>query len=585
MKSVRQVAADIAGWGEAFAKATAEDVRRMANAVRAFLRWVLRGYEAFEGALCDAAVGFLELVLGTRQFFYVLAVPVFSTLMAVYFGGLCLWGFALVAWAVIVAGAFGTPGRFQTAKSDGVLSEGVRKFLTHGFKYGLRGLCFIVSVIFSWHFVVPVLKNELIEIRKRVAQVASGNPESGPRFTPQNEKPPPVAGRDDKVGVSVDGGTYPEGKAPLPTAPPVPDAAPNSDFSSSPSLPPSPNSSPPARPPGPSLFVVPQTVPSEPLTRPYTEADVVAKFEGVCNGNEACVFRDWVVRSQANLYSSPDTSNVIANSIVKPGEVVRGITSLLKTTRVGRLRMTETGYISTVSHAVRRAAQGAEFDTYYWFKGCWRVMFKGEYANICGACEVIDIPEIELWVRLRTANGEDVWSNKPLNFCGIVASDQCAGSTTGTRAEVPNGPGLSSEQKSAAPTSPTPVETVPPNTLYNRRNPSPQFPTVMPRRPLPRSAPTYPLIGARVRIIWADSRALDARRINTRLCNLGAVLSFEKPPIRRSPRSTGIYAPASQRSGADVVAREVASVMRLPIYFENTRDGAIEIVLTGRPAR
>lgn len=150
--------------------------------------------------------------------------------------------------------------------------------------------------------------------------------------------------------------------------------------------------------------------------------------------------------------------------------------------------------------------------------------------------------------------------------------------------EVPSSPGVSAERRSVGLASPTPFRAAPPGALDSPPSPSSRFPMVAPGRPVATPAPPSSLSGVRVRIIWADPRGLDARRLNARLRNLGPVLSYERPSNYRLARSTGIYAPAFQRSRADVVAREVAAVLQLPVYLENTRDGAIEIVLTGRPA-
>jgi hypothetical protein len=188
MWNARQIAAATAEWAAAFAKATADRARSVVSAARAFRALVLRVYTAFERALCDAAVGGLEVVLALRQILYVLAGPVLITVVAVYFARWWMWLLALVAWALVVGGLVGTRGHMDTRSAAGVLSEAVREFLARGFKFAIRALVVLVSAGLTLRVVVPLLAGEFNELRRRAGQRAAASRESGVPFTPPSSK-------------------------------------------------------------------------------------------------------------------------------------------------------------------------------------------------------------------------------------------------------------------------------------------------------------------------------------------------------------------------------------------------------------
>lgn len=178
MWNPRQIAATTARWATAFAGATAERVRRVANAARTFRTFVLRKYVAFEHGLCYGAVDVLEVVLALRQILYVLASPVLMTAAAVYFGRWWIWILALAAWILVAAGIIGTREHMETHPDAGVLSERVRDLLARGFKFAIRLLVILVSVVLALRVVVPSVASEFTELRRRAVQRLGASPES-----------------------------------------------------------------------------------------------------------------------------------------------------------------------------------------------------------------------------------------------------------------------------------------------------------------------------------------------------------------------------------------------------------------------
>jgi hypothetical protein len=191
MRNARQIAASIAQWAAAFAKATADRCRSIANAARAFRASVLRMYAAFERALCEATVGGLEVVLAFRQVLYVLAIPFLIAAAAVYFARWWIWIFAVIAWALVAGGIIGARERIKTQSDAGVLSERVRDLLARGLKFTIRSLVVVVSAVLTLRVVVPLLTDEFNELRRRAAQRAGASPESRPPSTPRSSTDTP----------------------------------------------------------------------------------------------------------------------------------------------------------------------------------------------------------------------------------------------------------------------------------------------------------------------------------------------------------------------------------------------------------
>jgi hypothetical protein len=178
------------------------------------------------------------------------------------------------------------------------------------------------------------------------------------------------------------------------------------------------------------LLVPPQTAPPMPFVD-----------EGACP-YECCIYRDWTATAPVVAYDyhpaweslEPGTPHKTMFSVAK-GEVVTALTGVVVTTRPGRMRFTEA--ISTTNSSRRFPRMASEHvafapgDTLYLLapqgEGVFTAWFKGRLLEgldtvplqerIGWHGSVLEAkPTIQWWVRIRNANGQFGWTDRPVDF-------------------------------------------------------------------------------------------------------------------------------------------------------------------------
>lgn len=148
--------------------------------------------------------------------------------------------------------------------------------------------------------------------------------------------------------------------------------------------------------------------------------------DGRCPGEGGCLFGEWNVTKDTQLFQHPDALHPVGAGMVTRGSVVQGVTAQMMTTHPERIRVRE-GNTSRANDEVEfKVARGDELLAYvYLGEGCWRIWYEGALRVLCTDVEVVEEPAMTWWVQVQTQAGARGWSNEPSNFCGVTRYDEC----------------------------------------------------------------------------------------------------------------------------------------------------------------
>jgi hypothetical protein len=166
----------------------------------------------------------------------------------------------------------------------------------------------------------------------------------------------------------------------------------------------------------------PAADPTPPI--PYEDAGA-CPFEG-------CVYREWTANRATDLYRERGTSSPVV-SRVAAGDRVAALTGVVVTVAPGQFRARDAYSMSTQSGAIQMNPGDTAYLLTYEGEGTYTVWFddvihRGADVSgmLSGACrppdgcpgEIVAQPETVWWVRIRTAEGLEGWTNQPERFDG-----------------------------------------------------------------------------------------------------------------------------------------------------------------------
>ena len=147
---------------------------------------------------------------------------------------------------------------------------------------------------------------------------------------------------------------------------------------------------------------------------------------------ECCTYRAWTATRRTTALLSRETTAPIAFSL-RPGERVRAVTGVVVTARPGIIRIREAISVGAEGDPVFLQPgdlvymlhnQGAGFGL-FWFKG---KLFSDQFwsdelgvINGTTAFEVLSLPTVTWWVKLKNSKGVIGWSLHPEDFDGADA--------------------------------------------------------------------------------------------------------------------------------------------------------------------